>query len=1328
MIDIAVDLGTSKVAVAYLRGGPEIIPFNGKPTAPNVLAFVGDEWVFGDEALVHREHVVAPHRHLGGNWSCSLAGSIFSATNLTAVVLRQVRKNAEAHLGEPITRVLLTCPASSTSAYVEDLREAAKRAGLAVSRILPEAVAVAACNASGSDGITLIFDMGGSRLDCSVVDMFDCRILGLASTIELGGARIDDRLVDHVAEQSRRLHGVDIRSDGNLLARIRPIAERAKIELSKFNGTPLECVLPGGLKIDIALTRSELESLISDLVDRTIEFAEDAIQSAGIRRDEIDRIVLSGGSTFIPLVQKRLTDHFGLPATKKVDPSLAVALGAALCTRDLPWDDKSHRVLLQPLPEVTTDRRVRVRGTTTPNAIVTIEGAVSGVQATIDQTGGFNLEIELRENDVNELLFRSTSPAGESTVAMHRVRHVNKVPAIEAESPAIICPLLPRSILLGFPNDEIRTLIPAGVQLPLAGQLEYPAACSPGRDSRILILEGYSQESEIPHAPFLTQLGSLPVRVPIQTGLPNEGSLIVHYEIDERRNLSLRFWASGPPEVVSTFQVQVRPPRREQMHLIERAELAVNEAGERLRPEEKARLNRRRMNLIDLCEQYVTSPTAELRGEIVESGRQLLAVVRSIEERVLGYKPLVVDENVRFTVYRPNAIEPDRWYDLLAFAHLTERLPDAPKDSPDPVREVERQASQVLGTKLPTYQALAQDSTQAIPREGEITFVPEVSGLIFNPPRRSFLWVESVHRADFRVKANRSLAGTVARGRITAFLGTLLIADIPLTLRVDAHVPDAETAPVPQNEPVKHYRKVFASYSHKDLPIVEQVESYIRMLGDEVLRDWKHLRAGEQWNDRLRDMIREADVFQLFWSSNSMRSDFCRQEWEYALALNRPHFVRPTYWEVPMPSDSTQGLPPETLSRLHFQRICCEIDAPATEERNVASDKVEQTTSQKEVPPPKDSSRSGWASIGAILSKAADAVRNIRIRRSRAAEARLDSLAGRRSRLDPSDVLMKQSFEDRTTEGWPRKIEQWIAHADVNITPRRLILISAGFGVLGGVAAAIFYPLWFVIVLATLLPSSLPWLWLGWMRQRRLRRFAALFPEAIRHVSQSLHQGESLTQALAPLSKDKSSPVAREFDRALMEMNLGIALLDSLQSAVERTPVFSFQMFALAISIQRQTGGDLAESLDRILEILTTRRAFPNSTSAPADATSALSKTTRLSWRRRRALRRAFPRAVDVLLVCLHSGDSLDTALRRTGEYAKASCPKMAEELSIVSFQIQMGQPRTSALRQFGRRSGVAEIESFIESLAEADRKGESILAAARVASGLSKGSPMQGL
>jgi hypothetical protein len=278
--------------------------------------------------------------------------------------------------------------------------------------------------------------------------------------------------------------------------------------------------------------------------------------------------------------------------------------------------------------------------------------------------------------------------------------------------------------------------------------------------------------------------------------------------------------------------------------------------------------------------------------------------------------PLVYDEDVQFTVYRPKTLAPGHWYPLLAFAHLSERRSDAPADEPDPSAEVARQAAALLGDTSSYHQA-SEDSSQRVPREGEITFVPSVPGVEFNPPAQSFFWTESVHRAEFRARAQAvPPASQIFRGRMAVYLGAILLAEINLSFGARAA---PSSRPDTVGESARPYRKIFASYSHRDDAIVRQCRNYAKAMGDEYLQDVINLRSGERWAPALEALIRDADIFQLFWSWNSLQSDYVQKEWRYALGLRRTSFIRPVYWDEPLPA--RDDLPPKDLLDLHFQRI-----------------------------------------------------------------------------------------------------------------------------------------------------------------------------------------------------------------------------------------------------------------------------------------------------------------------------------------------------------------------------------------------------------------------
>jgi hypothetical protein len=279
----------------------------------------------------------------------------------------------------------------------------------------------------------------------------------------------------------------------------------------------------------------------------------------------------------------------------------------------------------------------------------------------------------------------------------------------------------------------------------------------------------------------------------------------------------------------------------------------------------------------------------------------------------------VLDENVQFTVYKPREITPVHWYKMLIFTHLDERPEWLDANEPSPIEEVEDEARRILGARPENYGKTTQESRLPLPRESKITLVPEMQGIEFNPQSRSFSWKErlSVHLETFELRAGADFkAPAMTRGRVTVFMELLILAEVALSIQVSqSQSPGALTRIPSESSSARAFRKIFASYSHKDLRIVEGMEHCARSLGDRYLRDRVDLLPGERWNERLLEMITEADIFQLFWSWNSSQSPYVKREWRHALSLRRETFIRPTYWEVPMPD------PPEPLRPIQFQRL-----------------------------------------------------------------------------------------------------------------------------------------------------------------------------------------------------------------------------------------------------------------------------------------------------------------------------------------------------------------------------------------------------------------------
>lgn len=278
--------------------------------------------------------------------------------------------------------------------------------------------------------------------------------------------------------------------------------------------------------------------------------------------------------------------------------------------------------------------------------------------------------------------------------------------------------------------------------------------------------------------------------------------------------------------------------------------------------------------------------------------------------------PVLYHDDVQFTVYRPKAVRPGEWATLLAFAHLG----DAPEDDPDPTDTVRRIAETVLGPKLTAYRApLSADSVVGLPDEAEVTFHLEMPGCDVQSPHRTFLWVDAVHHETFKVRAPAALDGQFVDGHLLVTHGVILLADIALRMRVNSAAAPTDSRATEHPTSAAPYRRIFPSYSRRDSLIVAAFEDYLAALGDTYLTDVRTLRSGEEWSPRLEEFIREADVFQLFWSQNSMNSTYVEKEWRYAVSLGRPHFIRPTFWEQPMPP--IDDLPREALGRFHFHQF-----------------------------------------------------------------------------------------------------------------------------------------------------------------------------------------------------------------------------------------------------------------------------------------------------------------------------------------------------------------------------------------------------------------------
>lgn len=254
----------------------------------------------------------------------------------------------------------------------------------------------------------------------------------------------------------------------------------------------------------------------------------------------------------------------------------------------------------------------------------------------------------------------------------------------------------------------------------------------------------------------------------------------------------------------------------------------------------------------------------------------------------------------------PNPFSADAWQRMLVYVYAAAAWPEVAED---------------LGLRALTLKGSISEAKEAIshsiPKGTTLTVMPDIPGVQCNPPSYRFRWLEDWHLAEFRVKADTGIRTDAIRGVVRIYLESLLVAEIEVTAQKEA-IPVmafAAASPQPQQKEThatgKVYRKIFVSYAHKDTPVVEQLEKAYRALGDDYLRDVKKLRSGEVWSEALEQMIADADLFQLCWSDHAKGSRYVEQEWRSALKRSDKSFIRPVYWEKPMPA-----LPAE-LQHLH---------------------------------------------------------------------------------------------------------------------------------------------------------------------------------------------------------------------------------------------------------------------------------------------------------------------------------------------------------------------------------------------------------------------------
>ena len=344
---LGIDLGTTNSAFAVMEGGdPEIIVNSeGERTTPSVVAFQDDEQLVGKPAKNQAvqnpgDTIESIKRHMGDeDYTVELDGEAYTPEQVSAMILQKIKRDTEEYLGEEIERAVITVPAYFSDRQRQATKDAGQIAGFEVERIVnePTAAAMAYGLDDESDQTVLVFDLGGGTFDVSILDLGGgvYEVVATNGDNDLGGDDWDHAIIDWLADDFEAEHGIDLREDRQALQRLTEAAEEAKVELSSRKETTVN--LPfiaaddeGPKDLEASLTRAKFESLTAELVERTVGPTEQALDDADLSKEDIDEVILVGGSTRMPMIQEKVDELTGKEPKKNVNPDEAVALGAAI--------------------------------------------------------------------------------------------------------------------------------------------------------------------------------------------------------------------------------------------------------------------------------------------------------------------------------------------------------------------------------------------------------------------------------------------------------------------------------------------------------------------------------------------------------------------------------------------------------------------------------------------------------------------------------------------------------------------------------------------------------------------------------------------------------------------------------------------------------------------------------------------------------------------------------------------------------------------------------------------------------------------------------------
>ena len=361
---IGIDLGTTNSCVSVMEGGEPVVITNaeGARTTPSVVSFQADGTrlvgqIAKRQAITNPDKtIISIKREMGTDHKTNIDGKDYTPQEISAIILQKLKTDAEAYLGETVTEAVITVPAYFNDAERQATTDAGRIAGLKVLRIINEPTAAAL--SYGLDKMDdahkiLVFDLGGGTFDVSILDLGDgvFEVISTNGDARLGGDDFDQRIMDHIAEDFKAQYGIDLRQDKMALQRLKEAAEKAKIELSSATQTMIN--LPfitadatGPKHVDMTLTRAKFDDMTKDLVEKTISIMKTALASGNVNLNDVDKIILVGGSTRIPAVVEAVKKFTGKEPSKGVNPDEVVAMGAGIQAGVLAGDSSVEGILL----------------------------------------------------------------------------------------------------------------------------------------------------------------------------------------------------------------------------------------------------------------------------------------------------------------------------------------------------------------------------------------------------------------------------------------------------------------------------------------------------------------------------------------------------------------------------------------------------------------------------------------------------------------------------------------------------------------------------------------------------------------------------------------------------------------------------------------------------------------------------------------------------------------------------------------------------------------------------------------------------------------------